>query len=114
MTTLIYIELAKYETTIYRIWGDQGQFALEQANICLLNCGPTGAEALKNLVLGGIGSFTIVDASKVEAKDLGNNFFGIFSLLLCFSFPIGRFYSPFLAYHYAQFGLRSHFLRTEM
>lgn len=59
---------------ICRIWGEQGQAALEKASICLLNCGPTGSEALKNLVLGGIGSITIVDGSKVEAFDLGNNF----------------------------------------
>ena len=58
----------------YRIWGDQGQAALEKASICLLNCGPTGTEALKNLVLGGIGSVTVVDGSKVEPSDLGNNF----------------------------------------
>ncbi|KAH7424562.1 hypothetical protein KP509_11G013600 [Ceratopteris richardii] len=64
----------KYDRQL-RIWGDQGQLALEQANTCLLNCGPTGSEALKNLVLGGIGSCTIVDDSKVEARDLGNNFF---------------------------------------
>lgn len=64
----------KYDRQL-RIWGDQGQLALEQANVCLLNCGPTGAEALKNLVLGGIGSCTLVDDSKVEARDLGNNFF---------------------------------------
>ncbi|KAI5062057.1 hypothetical protein GOP47_0022596 [Adiantum capillus-veneris] len=64
----------KYDRQL-RIWGDQGQLALEQANVCLLNCGPTGAEALKNLVLGGIGSCTIVDDSKVETRDLGNNFF---------------------------------------
>lgn len=57
-----------------RIWGEQGQTALENANICLLNCGPTGSEALKNLVLGGIGSITVVDGSKVEIHDLGNNF----------------------------------------
>lgn len=40
--------------------------------MCLLNCGPTGAEALKNMVLGGIASFTIVDGSRVEQRDLGN------------------------------------------
>ncbi|GAU31908.1 hypothetical protein TSUD_270930 [Trifolium subterraneum] len=57
-----------------RIWGDQGQAALEKSNICLLNCGPTGSETLKNLVLGGIGSITVVDGSKVEDGDLGNNF----------------------------------------
>ncbi|CAL4928090.1 unnamed protein product [Urochloa decumbens] len=63
----------KYDRQL-RIWGDQGQTALEKASICLLNCGPTGTEALKNLVLGGIGSVTVVDGSKVEASDLGNNF----------------------------------------
>ena len=39
------------------------------------DAGPTGSEALKNLVLGGIASFTIVDGTKVAAVDLGNNFF---------------------------------------
>ncbi|XP_073116178.1 NEDD8-activating enzyme E1 regulatory subunit AXR1-like [Elaeis guineensis] len=63
----------KYDRQL-RIWGEQGQAALEKASICLLNCGPTGSEALKNLVLGGIGSITVVDGSKVEAYDLGNNF----------------------------------------
>lgn len=63
-----------------RIWGDQGQAALEKASICLLNCGPTGSETLKNLVLGGIGSITVVDGTKVEVGDLGNNFMGIHTL----------------------------------
>ncbi|KAL5209815.1 hypothetical protein ABZP36_005438 [Zizania latifolia] len=63
----------KYDRQL-RIWGDQGQAALENASICLLTCGPTGTEALKNLVLGGIGSVTVVDGSKVEPSDLGNNF----------------------------------------
>lgn len=63
----------KYDRQL-RIWGEQGQAALEKASICLLNCGPTGSETLKNLVLGGIGSITIVDGSKVEIGDLGNNF----------------------------------------
>lgn len=60
-----------------RIWGEQGQAALEKASICLLNCGPTGSETLKNLVLGGVGSITVVDGSKVEEGDLGNNFMGM-------------------------------------
>ncbi|XP_042521116.1 NEDD8-activating enzyme E1 regulatory subunit AXR1-like [Macadamia integrifolia] len=63
----------KYDRQL-RIWGEQGQAALENASICLLNCGPTGSETLKNLVLGGIGSITVIDGSKVEASDLGNNF----------------------------------------
>ena len=65
-----------------RIWGDQGQAALEKASICLLNCGPTGSETLKNLVLGGVGSITVIDGSKVELGDLGNNFMGM--LMSCF------------------------------
>ena len=36
--------------------------------------GATGAEALKNLVLGGVASFTIVDGARVAARDLGANF----------------------------------------
>lgn len=63
----------KYDRQL-RIWGEQGQTALEKASICLLNCGPTGSEALKNLVLGGIGSITVIDGSKVDLQDLGNNF----------------------------------------
>lgn len=57
-----------------RVWGAHGQEALEAARVCLLNAGPTGTEALKNLVLGGIHSFTIVDGAKVTPADLGNNF----------------------------------------
>ena len=63
----------KYDRQL-RIWGAHGQAALESASICLLNCGPTGSETLKNLVLGGIARFTIVDAGKVQPSDLGNNF----------------------------------------
>lgn len=63
----------KYDRQL-RIWGEHGQARLEAAKVCLLKCGPTGSEALKNLVLGGIGSFTVVDGSKVEASDLGNNY----------------------------------------
>lgn len=57
-----------------RVWGTHGQEALEGARVCLLNAGPTGTEALKSLVLGGIHSFTIVDGAKVAPADLGNNF----------------------------------------
>ena len=57
-----------------RVWGAHGQEAMENARICLLNAGPTGSEALKNLVLGGLHSFTIVDGRKVEATDIGNNY----------------------------------------
>jgi amyloid beta precursor protein binding protein 1 len=63
----------RYDRQI-RIWGAEGQQRLEHARIALLNCSPTGSETLKNLVLGGIASFTIVDGKKVQPRDLGNNF----------------------------------------
>ncbi|KAF5398745.1 Amyloid beta protein binding protein 1 [Paragonimus heterotremus] len=58
-----------------RLWGDHGQFAIENAKVCLIRSGAMGAEILKNLVLPGIGSFTIVDNSIVRDEDLGCNFF---------------------------------------
>lgn len=58
-----------------RLWGNHGQAALESAHVCLLNATATGTEILKNLVLPGVGSFTIVDKAKVTTPDLGKNFF---------------------------------------
>jgi len=58
-----------------RLWGDHGQALLEAAHVCLINASATGTEILKNLVLPGIGGFTIVDEKKVTNADLGNNFF---------------------------------------
>lgn len=40
-----------------------------------MGAGPMCTEALKNLVLGGIASFTIIDDKKVSGEDLQNNFF---------------------------------------
>ncbi|KAF5837956.1 hypothetical protein DUNSADRAFT_3617 [Dunaliella salina] len=57
-----------------RIWGPHGQQRLETCKIALLHSTPTGTETLKNLVLGGIASFTVVDDAKCTAVDLGNNF----------------------------------------
>ncbi|KAF8063874.1 hypothetical protein N665_1182s0003 [Sinapis alba] len=54
----------------YKGGGGVGQSALEEASIFLLNCGPTGSEALKNLVLGGVGSITIVDGSNSSLETL--------------------------------------------
>ncbi|XP_039359637.1 NEDD8-activating enzyme E1 regulatory subunit isoform X1 [Mauremys reevesii] len=58
-----------------RLWGDHGQEALEAAHVCVINATATGTEILKNLVLPGIGSFTIVDGNQVTGEDVGNNFF---------------------------------------
>eukprot|EP00906_Rhabdomonas_costata_P003315 RCo005067 len=64
----------KYDRQL-RLWGSSGQAALEHAKICVLNASGVATETLKNLVLPGVGSFTIVSDAIVTEGDLGNNFF---------------------------------------
>lgn len=66
----------KYDRQL-RLWGASGQIALEETHVLLTNngSGVTGVETLKNLVLPGIGQFTIVDSAVVSEADLGVNFF---------------------------------------
>ena len=68
------VKATRYDRQL-RLWGDHGQNLLESAHVCLINASATGTEVLKNLVLPGIGAFTIVDDKKVSIEDLGNNFF---------------------------------------
>lgn len=58
-----------------RLWGDHGQSLLESSHVCLVNATATGTEILKNLILPGIGAFTVVDGNTVTISDLGVNFF---------------------------------------
>ena len=66
----------KYDRQL-RLWAANGQKALEEASVLLLNAGAgvVGIETLKNLILPGVGSFTIVDDKIVSQCDLGVNFF---------------------------------------
>ncbi|KAI0833952.1 hypothetical protein F5Y06DRAFT_280264 [Hypoxylon sp. FL0890] len=66
----------KYDRQL-RLWAASGQAALESANILLVNsgAGTVGVETLKNLVLPGIGKFSIADDAIVDEADLGVNFF---------------------------------------
>ncbi|KAK6332233.1 hypothetical protein TWF696_002954 [Orbilia brochopaga] len=64
----------KYDRQL-RLWGAGGQEALERAHILLINATAAGTETLKNLVLPGIGRFTIIDDAVVKDEDLGSNFF---------------------------------------
>lgn len=76
----------KYDRQL-RLWAASGQQALEDAQVLLVNSdgpwgsqgaggsGVVGVETLKNLVLPGIGGFTIVDPATVTETDLGVNFF---------------------------------------
>eukprot|EP01134_Creolimax_fragrantissima_P006347 CFRG6347T1 len=58
-----------------RLWDSHGQAALQNAKVCLINATATGSEILKNLVLPGIGSYTIIDDSNIRPEDAGCNFF---------------------------------------
>ncbi|PYI11534.1 hypothetical protein BO78DRAFT_382798 [Aspergillus sclerotiicarbonarius CBS 121057] len=76
----------KYDRQL-RLWAASGQQALEESRVLLVNSdgpwskqntgvsGVVGVETLKNLVLPGIGGFTIVDPAFVTEPDLGVNFF---------------------------------------
>eukprot|EP01126_Amoeba_proteus_P047193 TRINITY_DN5377_c0_g1_i13.p1 TRINITY_DN5377_c0_g1~~TRINITY_DN5377_c0_g1_i13.p1 ORF type:complete len:387 (-),score=78.73 TRINITY_DN5377_c0_g1_i13:380-1426(-) len=64
----------KYDRQL-RLWGHHGQNRLQQVHVCLLGAGPAGTETLKNLVLPGIGRFSVIDGERVTHRDLGNNFF---------------------------------------
>ncbi|EER43707.1 amyloid beta protein binding protein [Histoplasma capsulatum H143] len=76
----------KYDRQL-RLWAASGQQALERSKILLINSdgplddgnpavsGVVGVETLKNLVLPGIGGFTIVDPAIITESDLGVNFF---------------------------------------
>ncbi|KAI9826047.1 MAG: hypothetical protein M1832_000496 [Thelocarpon impressellum] len=66
----------KYDRQL-RLWGANGQAALEDANVLLVNSGSgvVGVETLKNLILPGVGRFAILDDATVSEADLGVNFF---------------------------------------
>lgn len=77
----------KYDRQL-RLWSSNGQEALENARLCLINATSTGTEILKNLVLPGtffisdkfmltqgIGGFTILDDKITNVEDVGVSFF---------------------------------------
>ena len=56
-----------WEAHVYFCWGNE-----------LCNYGsasPAGVETLKNLVLPGIGHFTVVDTKTIDSSDINSNFF---------------------------------------
>lgn len=61
--------------TITSLWAATGQAALESARILVLGASATSTSILKNLVLPGIGHFTVLDHGTVSPADAGNNFF---------------------------------------
>ncbi|KAG8345410.1 putative ThiF family [Trypanosoma vivax] len=65
---------SKYDRQL-RLWGDDGQAALQASHIVVLGVTATATEILKNMILPGVGFFTVVDDARVDAGSLGNNFF---------------------------------------
>ncbi|KAH9006627.1 hypothetical protein EDB86DRAFT_3070612 [Lactarius hatsudake] len=58
-----------------RLWAATGQSALESARLLVIGSSATATSILKNLVLPGIGHFTLLDHDHVSSADAGNNFF---------------------------------------
>ncbi|KAH9810403.1 hypothetical protein DFH28DRAFT_985850, partial [Melampsora americana] len=58
-----------------RLWASSDQTALERASLIIGPGTATCSQILKNLVLPGLGSFTIFDSNSVSEIDLGHNFF---------------------------------------
>lgn len=64
----------KYDRQL-RLWGAGGQRKLMNSHILLVNADAVGTETLKNLVLPGVGKFTILDNKVVTPQDASANFF---------------------------------------
>ncbi|KAI3639224.1 hypothetical protein MIR68_002754 [Amoeboaphelidium protococcarum] len=58
-----------------RLWHEHGQQRLDESHVLLINADATGSEVLKNLVLPGIGQFTVMDHELVTQLDLASNFY---------------------------------------
>ncbi|WFD46146.1 hypothetical protein GLX27_000775 [Malassezia furfur] len=58
-----------------RLWNTSGQAALEHARILVVGASALSGQILKNLVLPGLGGFTVLDDALVTARDIGTNFF---------------------------------------
>jgi ubiquitin-like 1-activating enzyme E1 A len=67
-------EIALYDRQI-RLWGVQAQEKIRSASILLITLSALSNEIVKNLVLAGIKSITIVDHALVTEADLGAQFF---------------------------------------
>ncbi|KAJ1728540.1 NEDD8-activating enzyme E1 regulatory subunit, partial [Coemansia sp. Benny D160-2] len=58
-----------------RLWKKTGQTALENSCVCVLGSSALASEALKNLVLPGIGAIVVIDDARVDEQDIKTNFF---------------------------------------
>ncbi|KAG2151348.1 hypothetical protein DEU56DRAFT_777406 [Suillus clintonianus] len=67
-------EAAVYDRQI-RLWGLEAQQRMRNATILVIRLRGTATEAIKNIVLAGIGKLVIFDSEEVKEEDLGAGFF---------------------------------------
>ncbi|KAI0755292.1 hypothetical protein C8Q80DRAFT_423967 [Daedaleopsis nitida] len=67
-------EAAVYDRQI-RLWGLEAQQRMRNATILVVRLKGAATEAIKNIVLAGIGRLVVVDADDVAEHDLGAGFF---------------------------------------
>ncbi|KAL0960927.1 hypothetical protein HGRIS_005934 [Hohenbuehelia grisea] len=67
-------EAAVYDRQI-RLWGLEAQQRMRNATILVVRLRGTATEAIKNIVLAGIGKLVVLDGDDVTAEDLGAGFF---------------------------------------
>ncbi|KAK7195962.1 hypothetical protein NESM_000529400 [Novymonas esmeraldas] len=68
------VKQAKFDRQL-RLWGADGQAALEAAHVVVLGATPATAEAVKSLVLAGVRAVTVVDERVVSAEDAAVHYF---------------------------------------
>ncbi|KAF9046430.1 hypothetical protein BJ165DRAFT_1471644 [Panaeolus papilionaceus] len=77
--TSITTDLTEEEATRYdrqmRLWGIEAQQRMRNATVLVVKLGGVATEAIKNVVLAGIGKLIIVDDETVREEDLGAGFF---------------------------------------
>jgi len=67
-------EAAVYDRQI-RLWGLDAQQRMRNATILIVRLRGAATEAIKNIVLAGIGKLVLVDSDDVSDEDLGTGFF---------------------------------------
>ncbi|KIP09716.1 hypothetical protein PHLGIDRAFT_126150 [Phlebiopsis gigantea 11061_1 CR5-6] len=67
-------EAAVYDRQI-RLWGLEAQQRMRNATILVLRLKGVATEAIKNIVLAGIGTLIVLDTDDVSSEDLGAGFF---------------------------------------
>ncbi|KAI0726229.1 hypothetical protein C8Q72DRAFT_537406 [Fomitopsis betulina] len=67
-------EAAVYDRQI-RLWGLEAQQRMRNATILMIRLRGVATEAIKNIVLAGIGKLIIADGDNVSEEDLGAGFF---------------------------------------